>query len=80
MSELDNSIRIFPNPNNGNFTVKSSRKLDIILITNILGQDVVVVKPKSSSELIDLTDKPKGVYIVKLRLENHDRIIRVIKN
>ena len=80
MSEIDNLISIYPNPNKGVFIIKSSTKLDLIVITNAFGQEIMVIKPKTDTELIDLSNKPKGVYIVKLRLENHDQISRIIKN
>ena len=80
LSVIDNLINIFPNPSKGYFTIKSSKKLDLIVITNAFGQEVMVVKPKTDNALIDLTNKPKGIYIVKLRLENQDQMIKITKN
>ena len=80
MLVFDHLISIFPNPNSGIFTLKTSKKPDLILISNALGQEILVIRPKTDTELIDLTKKPDGVYIVKIRLENHDEMIRIIKN
>jgi len=79
-SVIDNSISVFPNPNKGTFTIKSSKKLNLIVISNTFGQEILVVKPKTDTEFIDLTNKPKGVYIVKVRFENYDQMIKIIKN
>lgn len=78
MSEKDYSISVFPNPNHGGFIVKSSKILDFIEISNAFGQEIMVVKPDSETNVIDLTNKPKGVYIVKLRFGEHDQLIRII--
>jgi len=79
ITENKNSISVFPNPNNGFFTLKSSKIPEFIVITNPFGQEFMFINPKSDIERIDMSNTPKGVYFVKLKFENSDQMIRVIK-
>lgn len=79
--DLSASISVFPNPNNGRFTIsvnqKQSNDLNIQL-TNIQGQIVynkIVTGVLSHQEEINLTDYSKGLYF--LRVNNHVKKIIV---
>lgn len=69
-----NSISLFPNPNHGEFTVGIQPKgfKDAILsVLNVMGEKVFEKKISSSenlySENLDLRGLPKGIYIVHIR-------------
>jgi PKD repeat protein len=79
-AETGNTIQVFPNPNRGFFSISSTNKIDLVVITNAFGQEVKVIKPNTNTEQIDLTNKPNGVYFIKISLENQDHVIRIIKN
>lgn len=79
----DKGIRIFPNPNEGIFTidfgVKKNETFDII-VTNIYGEIVFFEKRISAPvSKIDLTGKAKGVYVLQLtNTENKSKTVRKI--
>ncbi len=62
------SWRVYPNPSNGMFTVigHQSSVVSQIKIYNVLGEVVfqsTIVNPQS---IIDISNQPKGIYLVKL--------------
>ncbi len=61
------NLKIFPNPNNGIFTVSTTTEIDNIEIYNVLG---VKVYSKSTSyhtlKEIDISNEPKGLYLIKM--------------
>ncbi len=75
-------IEIYPNPNNGIFYLKSFNSLpDNIVIYNSFGQ-VLFEKNKISSYVyqINLGELPKGIYFVKVKIDNQLIIRKIILN
>ena len=65
-NSVDNSIYIYPNPNDGIFKVKSQSKISTVEIINILGTVVFSQKINADTATIDLTKESGGIYIVKV--------------
>jgi hypothetical protein len=64
------NIRVFPNPNNGVFTVDAPFDL-AIKVSNELGQVVrEFTLSKENNRKIDLTDLSPGIYFIKGEHEN----------
>ncbi len=62
--------RIFPNPNNGIFTLQlGETNSGLVTITDMLGK-VVYKKQVKNKEGIDLSNQPKGIYFISLVLNN----------
>jgi hypothetical protein len=58
------SINLFPNPNDGEFEIRSLNEERIILI-NELGQTTKTIKlSKENNYLAKVTDLPAGIYFV----------------
>ncbi len=74
-------IVIYPNPNNGNFTISGMTKGSTIELYNDLGQ--LVSKGKASEEIMQLNiaSYPNGIYLVRLINDNGTTIAsqKVIK-
>ena len=60
---------IYPNPTTGNFTINHSGKIESITIQNELAQTVYQITSlmNNNSISIDLSDRSKGLYIIKIR-------------
>ena len=60
-------INLFPNPTQGRFTINSNRRLNSVIVQNMLGEIIYTIpKNGSASNEIDLSDQPKGIYFVKV--------------
>ncbi len=64
VSSLNNDIRIFPNPNNGDFTIQSESDVEIRII-NIIGQEIKkLTLDEQNRHRVNLNHLPEGVYFV----------------
>lgn len=73
-SDFSNSVKIFPNPSNGIFTITfSSQEKYKIIITNTLGESVLETKTLSAAIRIDLTNQSNGIYF--LQISSNDKSI-----
>jgi len=80
IDENINTLKIYPNPNNGEFIIKSDNIIKgKIEISNYLGQIVEDIKINNNISKINLSNKiEKGVYFVKV-INNNKLIILVEK-
>jgi len=73
---LDNShekevgISIYPNPNEGRFSMKSESKIISLEIKNILGVRVYYKSTNAKLVEIDLLDQKSAIYIYHAKMEN----------
>lgn len=75
-----NPINLFPNPNNGYFTVSiSSDNLKSIYVYNSLGSEVYVVLSSAEKQFkIDISSKHNGVYLVKVQDGEKIEMLKVV--
>ncbi len=65
--EIEDNIRIFPNPSNGRFTVDFGAKAPLIYtITNSIGEIVYTKSQPQVIEQIDIANLSSGMYIVTI--------------
>ncbi|MFB1022574.1 MAG: T9SS type A sorting domain-containing protein [Vicingaceae bacterium] len=60
-------FQIYPNPSNGKYTVEKRASIQTIAVYNINGQKVNV---ELTNNLLDLSEHPRGIYLLRARLEN----------
>jgi hypothetical protein len=66
ISELSNQngIKIYPNPNNGEFTVESQLPIDLLII-NELGQTIKTIQLSSANNLqVKVSNLANGIYFI----------------
>jgi hypothetical protein len=76
--KLNESLKIYPNPNNGIFTIDISEDRQIE-ITNVLGEKVRELQLVRGKNLITLDDQANGIYFVKILYEHGQEVIKIIK-
>ena len=69
------TFKLYPNPNNGQFTVESSEVVELYTIVDVNGRMVHNDSPKSTSFKIDLSNCESGIYYVQI----NEEIMKVIK-
>ena len=76
ISSIENyssSINIYPNPTNGNITVISEYDIESIKLYNTIGNELYVVNNKENKiteTKLDLSTFAKGVYFIKININN----------
>ncbi|OUR95096.1 hypothetical protein A9Q87_00710 [Flavobacteriales bacterium 34_180_T64] len=75
----DEKISVFPNPVLSTLTVKTESIIEKIVVSNILGEEVLRISPKSLNSSVDLNHLTTGIYIVNIELENTSRVMKIIK-
>jgi hypothetical protein len=67
-NNFTNKINVFPNPSNGNFTIKNNFNGNFELeIYNSLGEKVIGdLRMANSESTIDLSEQPNGIYFVRI--------------
>jgi hypothetical protein len=74
----DASINVYPNPNNGLFTLELTTTSKVT-VTNALGQVVITETFEAGKHNLDIHNETTGVYFVKVIENNKQQIIKVIK-
>ncbi len=82
---MSENMYVFPNPSNGNITIKLDRPLDRkteLSIVNTLGETVVSAQfdQSSLSKNIDLSAYANGVYFIKLTMNDKVLVKRLVLN
>jgi hypothetical protein len=78
--DLLGQISIYPNPNNGTFTVNTENsEAKDIYVYNALGE-IVFQKNKTSERTldIDISNVPKGIYLVKVVFDDKTETMKII--
>ena len=74
---------IYPNPNNGSFTVAingiSEQKINTkIIIYDVMGNIVKTMEMVNDPIIIDISSQPKGMYFVKIENEQGIKVEKII--
>ena len=67
-------VSILPNPNNGVFSISSSRKINQVKILNAQGQVINNISIEFYDKQIDLSTEPIGIYYLQILLESGELI------
>jgi N-acetylglucosamine-6-sulfatase len=77
MEVTGSSIRVFPNPTTGNFTVVLPEKKKFeIEVMNAIGNVVLTKDGDDQSVVISMTDFPEGVYLIRYHDQATDETIK----
>jgi hypothetical protein len=75
---LGSLVTIYPNPNNGVFTIELNATTQVS-ITSILGDVLVNTTLNTGKQTLDIQNRANGIYFVKLIQNGKQQIIKLIK-
>ncbi len=73
------NISVYPNPSNSFFNLYAEHILDEITVTDLLGKEILTLKPTSTKTLIDLERFDQGIYFVTVKLNSKIAVLKIIK-
>jgi PKD repeat protein len=75
----DTAYQIFPNPFGNTLTFKNTSNVNTILIKNVIGSTVKIIKPNGCDEVeVTTSALSSGLYFVVMELHNHERLVKKI--
>jgi len=69
----------YPNPVKDVLTVSFTKDITSITVVNLLGQQVITLKPNTTEAKVDMTALADGTYMVTLRSGNAVKTIKIVK-
>jgi hypothetical protein len=75
-SDEQAAFNVYPNPSNGVFKIVGSTNFDVINVYNTSGQKVLT---EYNNSVIDLTNKPKGLYLMDILIGGDMKKVKVYK-
>lgn len=70
-------INIYPNPSSGTFNVEVDSRADVV-VYDLLGTVVYSGKLEAGKQAVVLEDKAKGVYLVKISVNEKHQTVRLV--
>jgi len=71
---------LYPNPNNGKFSINSVNTINLIEVYNMLGELIYAasdINPQTQKE-IDISAAPKGIYFVKISDKDKTCTVKIV--
>ncbi|WP_296149298.1 T9SS type A sorting domain-containing protein [uncultured Flavobacterium sp.] len=75
----NNSFKAYPNPVKDILNLSYSQEMTNVSIFNLLGQQVIDKTLNDSKAQVDMSGLSKGIYLVKVTVDNQVKTIKVIK-
>lgn len=73
-------FKIFPNPTNNNWNIRSNSIINSVNVYDILGKQVITLKPDNNETTINASTLNTGVYLAKIEGINGSKTIKLVKN
>jgi hypothetical protein len=70
----------YPNPTDNLVTFNGQQVIDGIIVRNLLGQQLLIAQPNTTSSSIDLSAFPSGLYLIEVSSGEQSRVVKVIRN
>ena len=72
-------FKYFPNPVNNTLNLQAKTAIDDVVIHNLLGQEVMNLKPKTLSHQVNMSDLNDGLYMVTVTISGNTKTFKIVK-
>jgi hypothetical protein len=78
-STVNSEVRIFPNPNTGEFFIQSASLISRIEIFDVRGNLLLSKEIRSENKSVNISEFANGLYFVKVSGESGSSLIKILK-
>lgn len=78
-NQLEEAIRMYPNPVNDMFVIETAENIETVRITNALGQVVKTLNNVNGTTQVDVANLAQGMYFVTFTSENNSFTQQIVK-
>ena len=75
----ESSFSFYPNPVTEMLNLKYSKDISEVKLINILGQELLAKTTFGTEVQVDMSNLPSGTYIVKIKSDDLEKTIKVVK-
>lgn len=79
IASSDFKISLYPNPTLNTFKIASEKNINTIEIYNLLGKKVAPININLSNKTFDVANLSKGLYLIKIKIDNEIISKKIIK-
>ena len=77
---IENNVPIiYPNPSSGLYQVKFTGSIGEIKVFNLAGERILEQENEGNNAIIDLSNQPAGVYLLKMNQADQTNYVRLVK-
>jgi uncharacterized repeat protein (TIGR01451 family) len=69
----------YPNPVKNSLRISNTSKIESVRVTSVLGQEVLVKKVNDLQTELDLSLLSKGIYFVKVKAQEQEKVVKITK-
>ena len=83
LSVSENSLsefKVFPNPAQNNWTIRAASEITEIIVSDMLGKQVMMLQPQNTEVRINAETLPQGIYLAKISSGAGSKTIKLIRN
>lgn len=77
--ELDNSVKVYPNPTNSIINITSDFTIESIELYDIQGRILSTSIENRNQTALDISSKSKGIYFLKIKTDNGYKVEKIVK-
>ncbi|MBC7554795.1 MAG: T9SS type A sorting domain-containing protein [Taibaiella sp.] len=67
---------IYPNPTSGTFIIQAPVIINSVIVTDVIGSTKLSLHPMTQQATLNLSNYPKGMYIIKINDIYTEKIVR----
>lgn len=77
--KIDNLVTVYPNPTKDRITISAANNINSIQLYDIQGRLLQTVLENNITSVVDLTQRPSGVYFLKVTTDKGVKIEKIIR-